>query len=98
MIRMTCFLALATAWCADAVLMFTLAEARWGSVLNRIFAVMLLGSALLALIIAIAPPAWCALERLAVRLYANWSLAHATLVTRRNVTPSHLADLATPTP
>ena len=91
MIRLTFFLALATAWCADGVLMFALAEARWGSVLNRLFAAMLLGSALIALIIAIGPQALRAFERLSVRLRTHWTLVQVNHATRRTVTPAHLA-------
>ena len=94
MIRTTLFLALATAWCADAVLMFALAEARWGSILNRLFGALLLGLGILALTIAFGPQL-----RVARRLWAHGTPAllahrvrlHAAYVNRRRgATPGRI--------
>ena len=101
MFRMTLFLALATAWCADAVLMFALAEAGWGSIMNRMFATLLFGLAQIALAIAIGPQVWRAIEprarhaieRMSLRLWAYWTLMRATHEARP-VSPSHLATPA----
>ena len=91
MIRTTFFLALATAWCADALLMFALAEARWGSILNRLFGSVLLGLALLALIIAFGPQLWRASRRLWAQwspvLDARWNRLHADYVNRGRAVP-----------
>ena len=82
MIRTTMFLALATAWCADALLMFALAEARWGSILNRLFGALLLGLGILALTIAFGPQ----LFRSSRRLAKQW-----TPVLRARLVPLHAA-------
>ena len=99
MIRTTLFLALATAWCADALLMFALAEARWGSILNRLFGALLFGLGILALAIAFGPQLWRSSRGLAkhwapvlqtrlVPLYAAW-------VKRRRAVPP--GGILTPT-
>ena len=94
--RLTLFLALATAWSVDAVLMFALAEAGRGSIMNRMFAGMLMGLALIALAVAIGPQTWRSFDRLSVRLWTYWTVARSNYESRRRtVTPSHLA---TPTP
>jgi len=110
MTRLTIFLALATAWCADAVLMFGLAEARWGSIMYRMFAGMLLALALIALLVAVGPQTWRSLEprtlralvrarrafrRLSTLLWVYWTLIRATRFTHRPVTSSQWAN---PTP
>ncbi len=83
--RPTCFLALATAWCADAVLMFTLAEARSGSVMYRLFALVLLLSAMCALVVAVGPQAFRALQRLSFVALDQWSVRRGTHSTRNNL-------------
>ena len=90
--RSICFLALATAWCADAVLMFTLAEARWGSVMYRLCAIVLLVSAVIALVVAFGPQAWRALRRLSVVALDRWSARRGTHST------GHEAPSGLPTP
>ena len=95
MMRTTFFLALATAWCADALLMFALAEARWGSIMNRLFGALLLGLGILALTIAFGPQLWRAARRLwgqgSTRLNAWLAQLHSAYANRRRaVTASRM--------
>lgn len=87
MTRTTLFLALATAWCADALLMFALAEARWGSIMNRLFGALLLGLGILALTIAYGPQLWRAARRLfsgSPRLNGRLARLHPACANRRS--------------
>jgi hypothetical protein len=93
MIRLTCSLAFATAWLADAVFLYALAEARTGSVLNRLFAVILLASAAAAILFAVAPMLRRVVERECARTLGWWAARRIERDSRRAAPP---AGLATP--
>ena len=60
-------LALGIAWSLNAIFLYMLAEAHWGSILNRFFATVLIGLAVLAFTFAFGTSIWRTLERLAMR-------------------------------
>lgn len=85
------FLALAIAWSVDGMVLFALAEARWGSVLFRFFAIVLMGASAFAFTVALGPAAQRAMVRLTTRLVERHPTARAA---RPTVIPAPLATRA----